>query len=64
MCTRYMERYLPEYDPCSVAHVRLQPRLTQNTRAYSRYRQIYSSSLCHEPSTYALLQPQSNARER
>lgn len=65
MCTRYMERYLPECDLASVAHVRdcslaSSARNARPIRVTARY--IRAVCAIGE-STYAPLQPQSNARE-
>lgn len=65
MCTRYMERYLPECDLTSVAHVRdcslaSSARNARPIRVTARY--IRAVCAIGE-STYAPLQPQSNARE-
>lgn len=65
MCTRYMERYLPECDLASVAHVRdcSLASSTRNARPI-RVTARYIRAVCAiGESTYAPLQPQSNARE-
>lgn len=64
MCTRYMERYLPECDLASVAHVRDCSLASARNARPIRVTARYIRAVCAiGESTYALLQPQSNARE-